>query len=655
MTIFNTGISGLRTSQFALDVISNNIANADTDGYHRRDVHLANLSPNDYRSFQIGRGVSINYIERVRNQVTEASLTYAISDVNRVDEALTIDRKLESIFQTGDGTLSEQFDAVFAELTKLTSSPGERTQRGAVITQAEQLSNIFQQTSLQLYELRESVRFQIEQEVNDLNTKMVSLSELEIEVDILKQSQSPNSELDELDRLINEIASLVDVSRNEHSRSGTTLSFGNSIIQPGQHPALFETRTSAEGELYLSLTDSDRAKTVEGGKLAALFDAYNNIIPEYTEKLDELAKGFMQEFDAVHAKGVGTAGSFTLLNGSRSIERTTVPLNQSGSAFPIESGELTISVIAPDGSRRLESLQINAATDSLEDVAQMISNFDNLNATINPQTSQLQIIAQPGYKFDFTGNLETHPDLANFSGTGVPTISGQYTGNLNQSLRYEISGSGDIGVSDDLLLNVYNDEGAQIGRLNIGNGYEAGTELEVYEGVKISLAAGTVVDGDTFSSKLVHDADQTGLLAAAGLNSFFQGVDSGSIAVNERITNDVDSFASGKTDDLADTSNLFFMIELQESRTMSDSTKNFNEFNNGITTSIGIRVSTNIQLSSSLNSIRQQYEEERNSISGVDLNEELVYLQQFQKQYEASVRVIQTADAMLDELLNAVR
>jgi flagellar hook-associated protein FlgK len=653
MTNFAIGLSGLRSSQYAMEVISNNIANADSEGYHRRSVHLEETLPGQFGGFQFGTGVSINYIERVRDSVTESSLTFAISDVSRVDQTLDVETQLESLFHAGEGSMIERVDAFFAELTKLTSTPGEPTQRNAVLEQADQLSQLFHQISGQMTNLRSSIRYQVEQEIDTLNGKMQTLTDLNVQIS--SQTVTANHELDQLDQLINEIATIVDVARNERVSTGATLAFGGSVIQQGFNPSLFHSFTTEEGDLAVAVGDSEKALDFEGGRMPALLDAYNNIIPEFEAKLNELASGLIQQMDQIHAVGVGPSGSFNLLEGNRPVEDPTVPLAEAGAAFPIEAGDLYISIIDADGNRRTETVSIDPETDSLEDIAATISGFSNINASVNAQTNGLQIVTTPGYQFDFTGNLETTPNLDTYAGSSVPTFSGSYTGDVSQSLSYQISGTGEVGVSSDLLVNVFNEDGAQIARLDIGEDYEAGTDLEIFDGVSISFPPGSVVDGDSFESELVDNPDETGILSALGMNSFFEGEDASTIAVNAKILADKGTFASGVSSDLADTTNLLLMIDLQQTRGMANNSLSFGEYLNEVTTTIGIRVSNNTQLSSSLNGLQTKYEQERDSVSGVDLNEELVYMQQFQKQHEASIRVIQTAEAMFDQLFQILQ
>ncbi|MEM0927643.1 MAG: flagellar basal body protein, partial [Planctomycetota bacterium] len=117
MPNFEIGLSALRTNQFGLQSISNNIANANTEGYHRRRAIQETKQPNQFAGFRIGSGVQIARIDRLRDRVTENSLTAAIADSNHVEQTLTIQRQIESALLIGDNAVGKQLDNLFAEFT----------------------------------------------------------------------------------------------------------------------------------------------------------------------------------------------------------------------------------------------------------------------------------------------------------------------------------------------------------------------------------------------------------------------------------------------------------------------------------------------------------------------------------------------------------
>ncbi len=488
-----------------------------------------------------------------------------------------------------------------------------------------------------------------------LNAKMKVLNDLSVEIQKLSaQGLQHNTELDQRDAILNEIAELVGVSRRDHLAGELNLRIGHHSIQQGGSVNQFSLTELSSGELAVLLDDSDRPVDLESGRIVALLEVYNSTIPKYESKLDQLATSLMQQMDSIHATGIGTDGSFQHLVGTRAADLIDRPLAEAGTAFAIDAGELTVSIVDGDGVSRTEFIAIDPAIDSLEDVAAKLSGIDGILATIDPNTNQLQLSAEQGLSFDFTGRVETHPRLDVFSGSSVPAFGGVYTGSVNQQLTFEIEGTGEVGISDNLYVNVYAEQGFLKQRIEIGRGYEAGTAIEIGDGIQLNLGRGSVSDGDQFTTRLTAEPDETGMLAALGLNSFFRGVNAQTIRVDTPVLESHGRFAAGKSGDAADTENLFRLADLEHDSILPGKLT-FAQYTNEINTEIGFQINSHTALGNSLDALQLRLEQDRDAYSGVDLNEEMVYLQQFQKSYEAAVRVIQTMDDILSELFNIIR
>jgi flagellar hook-associated protein FlgK len=171
----------------------------------------------------------------------------------------------------------------------------------------------------------------------------------------------------------------------------------------------------------------------------------------------------------------------------------------------------------------------------------------------------------------------------------------------------------------------------------------------------VSFQAGTVANNDYFRTPLIHQSDSTGILSALGLNSFFTGKDASDIQVSSRIANNPNEFASSRTGDLSDTSNLLKMIALNGKQIVGDLKMTFQEYLGDVSSSIGFEVRLQQRFEINVRGLKENYEQEINAISGVDLNEELLAINQFQKQYEAAVQVLRAMDSMLTELMAIVR
>jgi flagellar hook-associated protein 1 FlgK len=201
---------------------------------------------------------------------------------------------------------------------------------------------------------------------------------------------------------------------------------------------------------------------------------------------------------------------------------------------------------------------------------------------------------------------------------------------------------------------VADSNGTVIDELEVGDGYAAGDPLDLGQGVSLQLGVGDLVAGDNFDVVVVANSDTSGLLSAIGLNNFFTGQDAGSIGLDSRIKGNPDAIATSQSGDLADTNNLKGLIEMRN-QFVDGKGATFENYLGELNSEIGFRVQASISVQGSLSDLQFLYATERDSVSGVDVNEELISLTQYQKTYEAAIQVVRSMEAMLDELFQMIR
>ncbi len=654
MANFDIALSALRTSKFAMGVVSNNVANANTEGYHRRVVHMRTLEPTTSANFRIGTGVEVSNVQRIRDRITEDSLTQVISDSNHVDQVLALQRNMESALMAGDNTIGRQLDNFLGEFTKLSGAPNDPSLRTSIVESANQLAVSLRDASQQLDELRQSMRLQIQAEVDALNVQMEDLSSVSQKIfEFSNRGLEHNTELDERDQIINQIAEQLGITRREAPDGNLQVNFGTQSIQQGNRPNQVSV-VEQDGQIELRLDDAETALPVETGRLGAIIQAYNELIPDHQENLDQVAAVLIQQVNSIHAAGVGEAGSFEHLIGNTIVSNVNIPLAEALPEAGLVAGEINVTVHGPGGDREVHSVAFDPASQSLTDLADALNLVSGLNASVRPNTNQLQITASAGYTFDFAGGTETHPDTALITGASVPELSGDYSGTANEEITVRIEGSGEVGNATDLFANVYGSGGSLLARVSLGTGYEPGSAIELENDVRLSFASGTLNDADEFTAKLAGNGDTTGALGALGVNAFFTGINARTIDLDDTIRNQPDRIATGRTGEAGDSSNLQRFIAL-EGATIMPEQRTMTSFVAEFTSELGFDIQSNTKLSTSLTNYKLRLEQQRDSKSGVDLNEELVYLQQYQKSYEAAVRVIQVTDQMLDDLFSMLR
>ena len=154
--------------------------------------------------------------------------------------------------------------------------------------------------------------------------------------------------LDQRDQLVNSIAERIDIQRYEIVQGELGLGIAGSSISIGIASIQFETVTGADGTVAIHVQGSDRPTNFVSGKIAALTELHNDFVEHFTNKIDEFASALIRQVDQAHAVGVGLNGPYSIMHGTRSVADATASLNDSGLPFPVEAGELFLTVTSSD-------------------------------------------------------------------------------------------------------------------------------------------------------------------------------------------------------------------------------------------------------------------------------------------------------------------
>jgi len=164
----------------------------------------------------------------------------------------------------------------------------------------------------------------------------------------------------------------------------------------------------------------------------------------------------------------------------------------------------------------------------------------------------------------------------------------------------------------------------------------------------------SVGGGNTFT----FTNDNSGVLAAIGLNSFFTGYDARTIGVNQDLVDNPEWLSSGYSLDPLNTGDNQAALDMADVRNglfLDSNSATINDAYEAAVVAIGIDSRANTQTRDLEEQFVQNFDLRRQEISGVSLDEETVRLIQFQRAYEGNARVISTVNAMLEVLVNLGR
>lgn len=234
-------------------------------------------------------------------------------------------------------------------------------------------------------------------------------------------------------------------------------------------------------------------------------------------------------------------------------------------------------------------------------------------------------------------------------------LSGSFEGENNQVWSFRPTGDGIVGSTPGLQVEVVNALGQPVATLDVGEGYVPGTALQLGSGVSVTFDFGklSATDGDVMDVDLSADSDTADLLVGLGINSFFAGNTADTFAVSQSIIDNPLLIAASGTGANGDNGALLKMLRLQ-TETVGDLGVSLTGAYGGFVSDVGSSVSTvETRLVTEI-SLNESLQARRESVSGVNVDEELVNLIRFEQAFTASARFLSVVQQLGDTLLQLI-
>src|SRR5713226_735219 len=287
MLEFSIGLSALSTSQRVLDLIGENIANANTPGYHRQVALLTEKDPTMLAGLMIGNGVQISQISRLRDFILEQASTQNTFQSASTGAQLGTLQQIEAALTPGTGSLDNLLAGFFNQVNQVASSPADMTQRTVLLGTATALTNQLNSLGANFASLRQSVDSQLQQTVTDANSLLPQIAALNQEIQRVEVlGTNANDQRDQRDQLINQLAGLVDVRTIEQPYGQTTVLVDGSPAVIGNQANKLQFTADQTGKAIVTMAGSSTPLNLVGGKLAGLLQIRNQTLSDFSNRLD---------------------------------------------------------------------------------------------------------------------------------------------------------------------------------------------------------------------------------------------------------------------------------------------------------------------------------------------------------------------------------
>jgi flagellar hook-associated protein 1 len=304
-------VGALLAEQGALEVTSNNVANANTPGYSRQRPVLVASDPVIVGQLTLGTGVLLQKIESLRDPILELRIHEETQQQGSLDAFVSAMQQVEVLFNNanqGDiGTLMSKF---FASLQQLSTDPSSLSLRQAVLTAAGNLASGFQTTARNLQSQQTNIDLNVVQAAAQVNTLTSQIAELNGEIQSLENlGKEASVFIDQRDVLINNLSQLIDVSAIK-SDNGLTLTTSNgTALVAGTRSYALTTQLDVSGVQHIFSQGADITSKITSGKLAGLIQVRDQKIPTLLSDLDTLASGLATAVNTAHQGGFDLAGN----------------------------------------------------------------------------------------------------------------------------------------------------------------------------------------------------------------------------------------------------------------------------------------------------------------------------------------------------------
>jgi len=665
MAGFNIGVNALRAAAQQMQVASDNVANANTEGYHVKRATVTPISGPSIGGVRIGLGCTVQDVSRVRDELIEYALLMHSQFRARFGAEAGALANLETFLnEPTDAGLDAQLGKFFESLAELAGTPDDMIVREKVVWSAQAVCDVFNHLDAEFRNIADSLLNVAGLAVENINALTERIAELNLQIKLSETGGTSAPTLKDVrDQLITELSELVNVTVYEEAYGVVNVSCAGTLLVSGAQNSELELVTSDEGMLIRRSGAVGHQVDVCEGSLAGTLQVANNLLPRYQSILADLADSFRRAINLVHSTGLGSNGRFDRLEGLNLLTSDT-PLCDLGYGVPSGTSETLVINVEDEATGDVTQYELTLDTTQAANVF-ITSLRDDINASVphvaaSVDNGRLVLQADDGYAFGFATPYDPNPaqpgDITAASPTS-PTIMDAYAGDRDLVYEFSFLNGGEIGVDTmTVQIDVREPSGPLLRTLThtIDETYDPGAALELENGLKYSLGAGNVAAADGFSFTARASMDTAGVLDALGLNVLFTGLSAASIRVADPVRQDPANLAIGISEAPGDNHRLLEMIELESAEIAASGSATLHDYYRIMLGEIATTRNTRDLQYQTEDQLVNDLKNQRDAVSGVSVDEEMINLMAASTIYQGALRLIKAIDDSLDDLATLV-
>jgi flagellar hook-associated protein 1 len=314
--IFGISVSALQAFQAAINVTSNNVANASTPGYDRETTLLNEGIPQSNGVASVGSGVVVSGISRAYSQAAANQLNTSQSTLGQLNSLQNYSTQISNLLGTTAGGLSTALQSFYSAWSTVSNDPTSTASRQALLGAAQGIATSFQNNSSQLSALNADVNTRITADVTQINSIAKSISTLNQQIAVgtaQDGGQPPNELLDQRDQLVTNLSALVGITTTTDANGALNVFVGNGqpLVLQGQTNALTTVPNqfnASQLEISTAANSNQISSSITSGDLGGLLAARTQVINPALNQLGQIATAVAQTVNAQQGDGLDLNG-----------------------------------------------------------------------------------------------------------------------------------------------------------------------------------------------------------------------------------------------------------------------------------------------------------------------------------------------------------
>ncbi len=651
-SLLNIGSSGLQAFQRSLTTISHNIANVNTDGYSKQSVELDARVPQISGFGFSGTGVQTTSITRSYDAFVESSVRSSTSSATEFETFHALASKIDNVLADPDAGIANTMQSFFNAMQDVADTPSSTAAREVLLKDGQQLADQFNTLSTWLDSIRGQVNGDVRSSVTEINQLSTAIADLN-ETIVIEQGRSggqpANDLLDQRNTLIRDLSELVAVTTVEQDDGSLNVMAGSGqVLVVGNRATTLEVYTIANdpNQLGIAIKGSGGAlvpitEQISGGKVGGLLSFRDRMLDPASNSLGLVAIGLSNYVNEQQEQGMDLDGALG-----------AAFFNMSQPQALTLSGTFGNVAVAFDDIAQLNNndytLRFNAG------VWQLTQNNTDQSVTMTGSGTAADPFIADGISFEImaapaNGDAylirPTRNGASDMQMTLVNNRQIAAAAPLRSTTSITNTGTGEIsgGTVTDINNSVFQASAGQLSPPVLVR-FTTGASYDLYDntnpGAPVLLEAGIAYNAATGGEVFP---------TPGGLDHGYSIALQGAPAVGDEFSTEYNTGGVG------DNRNALLMSAVAGNKLMANGTASVNDSYAALVADVGTGTKQ-----AELNTLAQQRVLDqavstRESISGVNLDEEAANLVRYQQAYQAAAQVITVANSLFDTLLNAVR